>query len=227
MPRGPSTDDLAPIALSGRYHRTLTPNDSNPRASGAKLHTPNALVGVRLALSVGVFVLLSLEGITENKSQLIAAACLFIAAAVTDALDGFLARKWNAITRFGRIMDPLADKILIIGTLILLAGPAFDHAAGFTGWMVIVIITRELLVTSLRGMLESEGIDASANWSGKTKMVLQSVSIPLILLLLALKGLNEPNRNLVIDVLAWTTTLVTAISALPYITSAMTATRKP
>ncbi|GAB5496713.1 MAG: hypothetical protein Phyf2KO_17930 [Phycisphaerales bacterium] len=205
----------------------MTVNDSKPSASGIKLHTPNALVGVRLALSVGVFVLLSLEGITENKSQLIAAASLFIAAAVTDALDGFLARKWNAITRFGRIMDPLADKILIIGTLIVLAGPSFDHAAGFTGWMVIVIITRELLVTSLRGMLESEGIDASANWSGKAKMVLQSISIPLILLLLAFKGLNEPNRELVIDILAWTTTIVTAISVLPYITSTMTATRKP
>ena len=205
----------------------MTVNDSKPRASGVKLHTPNALVGVRLALSVGVFVLLSLEGITENKSQLIAAACLFIAAAVTDALDGFLARKWNAITRFGRIMDPLADKILIIGTLIVLAGPSFDHAAGFTGWMVIVIITRELLVTSLRGMLESEGIDASANWSGKAKMILQSFSIPIILLLVAFKGLNEPNRELVIDILAWTTTIVTAISVLPYITRAMTATRKP
>lgn len=200
-------------------------NEHTPRATGWKLHTPNALVGVRLALSVGVFVLLSLDGIAENETQLMLAAGLFIAAAITDALDGFLARRWNAITRFGRIMDPLADKILIIGSLVLLAGPTFDETAGFTGWMVIVIVTRELLVTSLRGMLESEGIDASANWSGKAKMILQSISIPLILLLLAFHGLNEQNRGLVIDGLAWLTTVVTALSVVPYITKAASATK--
>ncbi|MFI4872369.1 MAG: CDP-diacylglycerol--glycerol-3-phosphate 3-phosphatidyltransferase [Phycisphaerales bacterium JB061] len=200
-------------------------NEHTPRATGWKLHTPNALVGVRLALSVGVFVLLSRDGIAENETQLMLAAGLFIAAAITDALDGFLARRWNAITRFGRIMDPLADKILIIGSLVLLAGPTFDETAGFTGWMVIVIVTRELLVTSLRGMLESEGIDASANWSGKAKMILQSISIPLILLLLAFHGLNEQNRGLVIDGLAWLTTVVTALSVVPYITKAASATK--
>lgn len=182
---------------------------------------------MRLALSVGVFVLLALDGIIENKSQLITAAILFIVAAITDALDGFLARRWNAITRFGRIMDPLADKILVIGSLIMLASPSFDHNAGFEGWMVIVIITRELLVTSLRGMLESEGVDASANWSGKAKMILQSISIPIILLLLAFKGLSETNREIVINTLAWVTTIVTAISAGPYITRAIAASRNP
>jgi CDP-diacylglycerol--glycerol-3-phosphate 3-phosphatidyltransferase len=209
-----------------RYDLTVTTNDSIPRATGWKLHTPNALVGVRLILSVGVFALLSRDGIAENETQLILASCLFVVAAVTDALDGFLARNWDAITRFGRIMDPLADKILIIGSLVMLAGVSFTESAGFTGWMVIVIVTRELLVTSLRGMLESEGIDASANWSGKAKMILQSVSIPAILLLLAFKGLNEPNRALVIDSLAWLTTIVTAISALPYITKAISATKE-
>ncbi len=200
-------------------------NEHTPRATGWKLHTPNALVGVRLALSVGVFVWRFRDGIAENETQLMLAAGLFIAAAITDALDGFLARRWNAITRFGRIMDPLADKILIIGSLVLLAGPTFDETAGFTGWMVIVIVTRELLVTSLRGMLESEGIDASANWSGKAKMILQSISIPLILLLLAFHGLNEQNRGLVIDGLAWLTTIVTALSVVPYITKAASATK--
>ncbi len=208
-----------------RYHLTVPTNEHTPRATGWKLHTPNALVGVRLALSVGVFVLLFRDGIAENETQLMLAAGLFIAAAITDALDGFLARRWNAITRFGRIMDPLADKILIIGSLVLLAGPTFDETAGFTGWMVIVIVTRELLVTSLRGMLESEGIDASANWSGKAKMILQSISIPLILLLLAFHGLNEQNRGLVIDGLAWLTTIVTALSVVPYITKAASATK--
>ncbi len=194
-----------------------------PRATGWRLHTPNTLVGVRLALSVGVFVLLSQPDIAENEAELLIAGAGFVLAAITDALDGMLARKWNAITRFGRIMDPLADKVLVLGALILLAGPNFDSAAGFTGWMVIVVITRELLVTSLRGMLESTGVDASANWSGKAKMIFQSVSIPLILLLLGTHALDEPSRQRLIAALAWLTTIVTALSAGPYITRAFSA----
>lgn len=206
----------------GRYHRAL-PSDAPTRTpvTGWRLHTPNALVGVRLVLSVVVFALLARPGVVESPRLLIVACACFVVAAVTDTLDGILARKWNAITRFGRVMDPLADKVLVIGSLVLLAGTSFDHAAGFEGWMVIVMITRELLVTSLRGMLESEGIDASANWSGKAKMVLQSVSIPLILLLLALADRNSGAVRLTIDVLAWLTTLVTALSAGPYITRAI------
>ncbi len=199
---------------------------TRPRATGWRLHTPNTLVGVRLALSVVVFYLLSQTGIAENQTQLLVACACFVLAAITDALDGMLARKWNAITRFGRVMDPLADKVLVMGSLVLLAGPTFDHAAGFTGWMVIVILTRELLVTSLRGMLESEGVDASANWSGKIKMILQSVSIPLILLMLGTHALNEPNRERVITALAWLTTIATALSAGPYITRAAAAFKK-
>ena len=201
-------------------------NDPTPRATGWKLHTPNALVGVRLILSVGVFILLGTQDILLSQALLILAASLFGVAAISDALDGMLARKFNAITRLGRIMDPLADKVLIIGSLIMLAGPSFAGTAGFTGWMVIIIITRELLITSLRGMLESEGIDASANWSGKAKMALQSVSIPLILLLLAFDRFNEPGQQYLINGIAWLTTIVTAVSALPYITKAMSATKE-
>ncbi|MEL6796931.1 MAG: CDP-alcohol phosphatidyltransferase family protein, partial [Planctomycetota bacterium] len=142
---------------------------------------------------------------------------------LTDAADGYLARKWNAITRFGRVMDPFADKILVLGALVLLAGPRFDDAgtplAGFTGWMVVVIIARELLVTSLRGLAEGSGIDASANWSGKIKMVLQSVAVPAVLLSIAL--LDQPMSQHVNTGLALATTIVTALSAWPYITRAI------
>ncbi|HED53148.1 MAG TPA: CDP-diacylglycerol--glycerol-3-phosphate 3-phosphatidyltransferase [Phycisphaerales bacterium] len=195
------------------------------RATGWRLHTPNTLVGVRIVLSVVIFVLLSGSVYPDDRTTLLVAAVLFIAAAITDALDGHLARKWHAITRFGRIMDPLADKILTLGCFVLLAGPNFanpDPVAGFTGWMVIVIISRELLVTSLRGMLEGEGVDASANWLGKLKMILQSIAIPAILLTLALADPLTPSLERAISVLAWTTTLVTAASAWLYITKAIT-----
>lgn len=196
-----------------------------PRATGLRLHTPNIIVGLRLMLAVVVFVILSLDQILHSPALLWTAAILFIIAAVTDMLDGILARRWNAVTRFGRIMDPLADKVLVIGSMILLTGPQFAESAGFLGWMVIVIITRELLVTSMRAMLESEGIDASANWSGKAKMIFQSISIPLILILLAVGGTTNRTFEIIIDIAAWMTTVISAVSATPYITRAIAITK--
>ena len=212
------------------YHRRVTNEPdtpaADPRAAGWKLHTPNAFVWLRLVLAGIFFALLSRwdpESSSRPDSMLLIAAGLFVVAALTDAADGYLARKWNAITRFGRVMDPFADKILILGALVLLAGPVFEQAGtplgGFTGWMVIIIIARELLVTSLRGLAESSGIDASANWSGKAKMVLQSVAIPMILLALAL--LETDTAQQINAVLAWATTIVTAVSAWSYIARAI------
>ncbi|MEM9661913.1 MAG: CDP-diacylglycerol--glycerol-3-phosphate 3-phosphatidyltransferase [Planctomycetota bacterium] len=196
------------------------------RATGWKLHTPNTLVWLRLVLAGAFFAMLSRwspDPQSDADPMLLAAAGLFIIAAFTDAADGYLARRWNAITRFGRVMDPFADKILVLGALVLLAGPGFDDAgtplAGFTGWMVVVIIARELLVTSLRGLAEGSGIDASANWSGKAKMILQSAAVPAVLLSIAL--LDPPMDQRVNTGLAWATTIVTALSAWPYITRAI------
>lgn len=207
----------------------MTPPPSTPRAIGWRLHTPNALVLLRLSLAAYAFVLLSRWTPTSPLGSdgadltLLLAAAIFVFAALTDAADGFLARKWNAITRFGRVMDPFADKILVLGALVLLAGPAFDDAgtslAGFTGWMVVIILARELLVTSLRGLAEGSGIDASANWSGKAKMILQSVAVPVILLALAF--LEADTAQTINTVLAWATTIVTAASAWPYIRRAI------
>ena len=204
----------------------MTNATTTPRAVGWRLHTPNALVWLRLGLAGVFFALLSRwspDHQADADPMLLAAAGLFVVAALTDAADGYLARKWNAITRFGRVMDPFADKILVLGALVLLAGPGFNDAgtplAGFTGWMVVVIIARELLVTSLRGRAEGSGIDASANWSGKIKMILQSVAVPGVLLSIAL--LDQPMSQRVNTGLAWATTIVTALSACPYITRAI------
>jgi len=199
---------------------------TQPRATGWKLHTPNALVWLRLVLAAVFFAMLGSWTPSDASApdpMLLGATGLFVIAALTDAVDGYLARKWNAITRFGRVMDPFADKILVLGSLVLLAGPGFDDAgtrlAGFTGWMVVVIIARELLVTSLRGLAEGSGVDASANWAGKAKMILQSVAIPAILLALAV--LEADTVRTINAVLAWATTVVTALSAWPYITRAL------
>lgn len=234
---------------------TAMPDPTNPNtqarqappATGIKRHIPNALVILRLALAAIVFALLANWNPIQGPAMLYTAAILFIIAAITDGLDGFLARRWNAISLFGRVMDPLADKVLVLGTLIFLTGipvvglHAFQIdvrsinggsgeiagmnmlvATGFSAWMVAVIITRELLSTSLRAVAESSGRDFSASAVGKVKMVVQSVAIPTTLIL---AGFALRNRDLswtttIANLLIWTTTIVTIWSTIPYLFNA-------
>ncbi len=202
-----------------------TPVSSAP-PTPLQRNLPNALVWLRLLLS-GVFVALLSVGDTASTSFLLLAAAIFIVAALTDTLDGFLARRWRVISRFGRVMDPFADKVLVLGAFVMLAGPAFARqqgidlgyqASGVHPWMAVVILARELLVTSLRALIEGEGGDFSAEWSGKLKMIVQSLAVPVILLTLAWGrwAPGEPGR-IVIDAAAWTTVAVTLASGIPYL----------
>jgi CDP-diacylglycerol--glycerol-3-phosphate 3-phosphatidyltransferase len=153
---------------------------------------PNVLTLARLAMTIAFVAILSIYRFPDTNSwALPTALILFIVAALTDALDGYLARRWNAVSVFGRIMDPFADKILILGAFVMLAGPSFlssddwtyAHTSGVLPWMVVVILGRELLVTTIRAVMESRGINFSAARSGKLKMIAQSVGVPAILLL--------------------------------------------
>ncbi|MGD1915070.1 MAG: CDP-diacylglycerol--glycerol-3-phosphate 3-phosphatidyltransferase [Phycisphaerales bacterium] len=198
-----------------------------------KRQLPNTLTLARLAMALALVALLALApdlaGRTGVQPALLAATILFVLAAATDALDGYLARKWNAVSVFGRITDPFADKILVLGTAVMLATPTFRittdtesaMAAGFTGWMVVFILGRELLVTTIRGVFESKGVDFSASASGKAKMVIQSVASPGCLLAAAVWASDRPNwAGWAVNAAAWGTTLITAASAVPYISRA-------
>ena len=203
--------------------------------SNTRTKLPNALTLSRVALAAAFFAVLSLRTGLHARSGppdlwLIAAAVIFILAALTDVLDGHLARRWGVASTFGRIMDPFADKVLVLGAFVYLAGPGFLETvqidgrdvrlqvSGVAAWMAVAVIARELLVTSIRAVFESRGIDFSAGWAGKFKMVLQSLAIPLILLILAL---TEPTQGTLwrplIDSLVWLTVLVTLWSGVPYI----------
>ena len=163
----------------------------------------------------------------ERPWALPIAGGVFILAALTDTLDGFLARRWNVVSLFGRIMDPFADKALVLGSFIVLAGPGFAGAdggsvAGVAPWMVVLLLARELLVTSIRAVMEGSGVSFSAKRAGKLKMVLQSVAIPLILALLWLGPRDElrdpaPIVRGVIAGVVWLTVLVTVVSGVPYL----------
>ncbi|VAX41990.1 CDP-diacylglycerol--glycerol-3-phosphate 3-phosphatidyltransferase, partial [hydrothermal vent metagenome] len=167
---------------------------------------PNALVWLRLVLAA-VFVGLLAGNPLDSPGILLAATGIFILAALTDMLDGKLARAWDCVSRFGRIMDSFADKILVLGAFVCLAGPTFAvtsivdgqpthfQSSGVYPWMVVLILGRELLITSLRGLIEGEGGDFSAIWAGKWKMVAQSVAVPVILLVLALAPWQPGNMG--------------------------------
>lgn len=200
-----------------------------PAVSTIKAQLPNALTCLRIALAAGLIVVLSLADYhapTPPRALVWVAFGAFVIAAVSDALDGYLARRWRVISRFGRVMDPFADKALVLGSFVLLAGPQlsiqpepgrFVQLSGIMPWMVMVILGRDLLVTSLRGMVEGAGGSFAAIPAGKIKMIVQSIAVPTILLTLALA--DQPasgTPRTIILVAAWSATLVTAWSAIPY-----------
>src|SRR5699024_4694303 len=125
-------------------------------------------------LLIPVFVLTLYLDINNNH---IYAAIIFSIAAITDTLDGYIARSRNLITNFGKFIDPLADKMLVSTALILLV-----ELGEIPGWIVAIIIAREFVITGLRILAASEGITIAASSWGKIKTITQLIAIILILL---------------------------------------------
>lgn len=136
-------------------------------------HLPNAITVSRILL-IPVFVLFFLKP-TPYRS--IVAAAVFGLAALTDAVDGYVARRWGQVTRLGKILDPIADKLLVLTALFLLVD--FDRV---DAWVAIVLAGRELAVTGLRGVAAREGIDLTPETAGKVKMAAQVVAILFLIL---------------------------------------------
>lgn len=131
---------------------------------------PNQLTIARVC-AIPLFIILLLMGFR------VAATIVFLAAAFTDMLDGKIARKYNLVTNFGKLMDPLADKLLTMAAFVCLV-----ELGDIPAWMVIVILGREFIITGMRQVAAAEGIVIAAGWSGKIKTVCQMVAIPLIML---------------------------------------------
>ena len=179
-------------------------------------NVPNALTMARIVLALVLFGLLECRCYT-------AGLVLFLIAACTDWIDGWWARKYHQCTVFGRIMDPFADKLVVCGTLVYLVTiPEITQAKyGLAVWMVVVIIAREMLITTIRAFLEQQGRDFSAKMSGKLKMWFQCVAIPACLLWV----MTEPQQPVwiyyVMVVSVWATLLITIYSGLLYIVAAL------
>ena len=175
-------------------------------------NAPNVLTMLRVVFSIGIFILLPFDFYT-------ACIVLFILASATDYLDGYLARKYNLVTVFGRIMDPFADKLLICGCFIYLCAiPELRIPFGMHPWMAVVVFGREMLITSLRAFVEKSGGDFSAKWIGKWKMGLQCVAVPACLLFLIVPESVCVKYIMLISL--WGTVLITLYSGYIYIVNA-------
>ena len=134
------------------------------------MNLPNKLTMGRI-FAIPVFIVVFL------MDYRIAAAIIFILAAVTDMLDGHIARKHNLVTNFGKLMDPLADKLLVMSALICMV-----EVGDVAGWMVVVILGREFIITGMRQVAAAQGIVIAAGTTGKIKTITQMIAIPLLLL---------------------------------------------
>lgn len=138
------------------------------------------------------------------------ALTLFILASVTDFLDGYIARKYNQITDFGKFIDPLADKLLICAALLV-----FVDRDLMSGVLAFIILAREFMITSLRTVAMGKGKVMAATWTGKVKTCVQIAAV--IVIFLTQIFTNAGDLMLVSDIAAWVMTLVTLYSGYDYI----------
>jgi len=190
-----------------------------------KINLPNQITLARLALAIVFFGFLSwfrAEDLESSRWMLTVCFWVFLVAALTDILDGFLARMMKQVTSFGRIVDPVVDKVMVCGAFIFFASEHFwaggRNISGVAPWMVIVVLLRELLVSAIRSHSEGLGQDFAATWSGKLKMFVQSATVCVVLGQLAWFHERRPDELAWIRVGSiWLMLVVTTLSMVMYI----------
>ena len=168
------------------------------------MNLPNKLTVLRVLL-IPFFVLFTLVDLVPGYSKYIA-VLIFIAASLTDLLDGKIARKYNLVTNFGKFMDPLADKLLVCAALICLVSEKLLPA-----WMVIIIISREFIISGFRLVASDSGLVIAASYWGKFKTTFQMLMI--IVLLLDFGGIFD----LIGQILIWAALILTVVSLADYL----------
>jgi len=169
------------------------------------LHIPNAITISRILL-IPVFVLFFN---TPTPQRSLAAGAVFGLAALTDAVDGYLARRWGHVTNLGKLLDPFADKLLVLTALFLLVD--FDQV---DAWLAIILAGREFFITALRFAAAREGVTLAAETTGKYKMVMQVIAI----LLLIINDGVPPALNFQLwgTIILWLSMVLSLISAAQY-----------
>ncbi|MCF8068507.1 MAG: CDP-diacylglycerol--glycerol-3-phosphate 3-phosphatidyltransferase [Desulfobacterales bacterium] len=165
---------------------------------------PNTLTMFRMAMTPAIMLLM----LSKNGFLTFMAALLFSAAAITDYFDGYLARTRGLESQFGKVMDPLADKLLVCTSVILLTAHGWIPA-----WIVCIIIGREILVTGFRNLIADKQMDVSASWLGKYKTGFQIAAIIPLLIHYPYLGINF---DAIGQVFLWGALIFTVWSGLDY-----------
>ena len=140
------------------------------------MNLPNKLTILRVCM-IPFFVAALLFDEGDSQAMRLAAAAIFIIASLTDMLDGKIARKYNLVTNFGKFMDPLADKLLVCSALICLI-----ELEQLPAWVVIIIISREFIISGFRLVASDNGVVIAASYWGKFKTVFQMIAVILLIL---------------------------------------------
>ena len=167
------------------------------------MNLPNKLTILRVIM-IPVFVLFMLTGLDGTASKWIALA-LFIIASLTDLLDGHLARKHNLVTNFGKFMDPLADKLLVCAAMICLV-----ENGQLPSWIVIVIISREFIISGFRLIASDNGVVIAASYWGKFKTVFQMIMICMMIADIAV-------FSILTKIIMWIALILTVVSLVDYL----------
>jgi CDP-diacylglycerol--glycerol-3-phosphate 3-phosphatidyltransferase len=177
---------------------------------------PNQLTASRFVLALVLFALIAAE-------QWLWCLIVFLIAAFTDWLDGYLARKQNLMSTLGRILDPLVDKVLMCGVYISLL--PVGEGKWLWPWMVTIVVARELVITGLRSWMESHGARFGADWLGKFKMGLQCAAV-IAVFVAFLVPQGSGGWNMFFDgarnILIWAMVVITLLSGVQYVWKAVT-----
>ena len=184
-----------------------------------KLNTPNKLTVARILITPVYLALILWESLPH---RFLIATLVYSIAAITDAIDGKLARKNNQITNFGKLLDPIADKILTTSALL-----AFMQMGLCNIWIVMIVLTREFTVASIRMIAAADGVVIPANIWGKLKTVSQMTFTIVIMLLGEVYTLlatynpvwyeRMPSLALISNILLWITAVLTVVSGVIYV----------
>ena len=167
------------------------------------MNLPNKLTVFRCVL-VPFFVAFLLGSGGTGPARF-AALAVFVIASLTDFLDGYIARSQNLVTDFGKFMDPLADKVLVNSALVCFVG-----MGRLSPWVLIVILTREFIISGFRLIAAEKGVVIAANMWGKVKTTVQMICVIVM-------TLNLPQLKLVEEILIWAMTLLTVVSLCVYL----------
>jgi CDP-diacylglycerol---glycerol-3-phosphate 3-phosphatidyltransferase len=171
--------------------------EEHPVISGPLFRSvPNMLTLLRIAAIPALGWLLTYPGPKEAWTAMF----IYLAASLTDIMDGWFARRYGLVTPLGKLLDPLADKLLVISVLLMLA--VLNRQPSIPGWLLVIVVGREFAVTGLRSIAAAEGIVLGADTTGKAKMLLQTIGVHFLIVHYVYLGVSFHEIGIILLTLA-------------------------